>query len=53
MSVAPQLRASIFDEYIDKLQAEKVELSARLANSSAELEALWNKTNQNQRYCSR
>ena len=44
MSVAPQLRASNFDEHIDKLETELVELRAQLANGRAGLEAIWNET---------
>ena len=36
---------SVFDEHIDKLQAEVTELRAQLANKHAEFEALWNETN--------
>ena len=41
LPLAPRRRASFFDEHIDKLQAEVAELHARLANSRAELEAIW------------
>ena len=43
--LAPQQRTSVFDEQIDKLQAEVKELSAQLANKHAEFKALWNETN--------
>ena len=43
--LVPQRRTFVFDEHIDKLQAEVTELCAQLANKHAELEALWNGTN--------
>ena len=43
--LVPRWRTSIFDEHIDKLQAEVTELRAQLANKHAEFEALWNETN--------
>ena len=42
--LAPRRRTSVFDEHIDKLQAEVTELRAQLANKHAELEAFWNET---------
>ena len=43
--LAPRRRTSVFDEQIDKLQAEVKELHAQLAIKHAEIEALWNETN--------
>ena len=45
MSIGHKSRVSVFDEDIDKLQAELVELRLKLVNSRADLEAILNDTN--------
>ena len=42
--LAPRRHTSVFDEHIDKLQAEVTELRTQLANKHAECKALWNET---------